>query len=203
MEKLRGDPDDKVRESAEFAISAINRSFEGDKFTKTKDGKRAAFYRYHGLTYNDGYIYLYTENTTGGWYGYDFGGSISKIAWSPEGNKLCVEYEGRTWHFVSYIDVKDYSMHEVGLFSYLLKNADKYNYKSKTNQRPDPQVTLLEWSPAGDKMLLFYSFTDDDYKIQSGAAVYDIPSNDFQRIWPYPAEEDEGVVPVKPQHFKW
>jgi hypothetical protein len=155
------------------------------------------------LTYNDGNVWLYTETSIGSFYRYDVGGSIDKMSWSTDGNKLLVEYGGRSWHFVSFIDLKDYNLHEVGLFSYLVKNQEKFNYKIKTNQRSDPQITLLEWSPEGDKMLLFYSFTDDEYKIQSGAAIYDISSNDFQRIWAYPAEADEGVVPVKPKHFKW
>ncbi len=46
LEKLQDDPDEKVRTSAAFALSAITKGFEGDRFTKTADGREIAFYKY-------------------------------------------------------------------------------------------------------------------------------------------------------------
>ena len=203
LEKLKKDSDEKVKAAAIFALSAITKSFEGDQFIKSRDGKRVAFYRYHDIAYNDGSIYISTETTMGAWYTYHADGSITKMTWSPDGDKLCVEYGGRSWHFVSVIDLTAYQMKDVGLFSHIMKKQNEFNYKLIMNPRVDPQITLLEWSPDSDKMLLFYSFTDDEYKLQSGTAIYSISKDSFQQIKPYPEEADEGVVPRKPVGFTW
>ncbi|MDF2841271.1 MAG: hypothetical protein K0Q99_2043 [Clostridia bacterium] len=203
LEKLQKDADEKVKSAAYFALSAITKSFIGDRFTKSSDGKRVAFYRYNEIAYNDGNIFIFTEKTNGALYSYHVDGSITKMTWSPDGNKLCVEYGGRSWHFVSMIDLSSYQVKDVGLFSQIMKKQDEFSYRLIMNPRVDPQITLLEWSPRGDKMLLFYSFTDDDYKLQSGTAIYQVEKDNFVNIKPYTEEADEGVEPRKPEGFKW
>jgi hypothetical protein len=91
----------------------------------------------------------------------------------------------------------------VGLISHIMKNQKELGYKLVENPRSDPRVCLLEWSPNSDRMLLFYSFTDDNYKLQSGTAIYMVNENNFESIKPYPEEADEGVEPRKPEGFKW
>lgn len=203
LKNLLKDSDEKVKSAAEFVLSAVTREYRGERFVKSIDGKNVAFYRYHEVAYNDGDIWISTENTKDAWYTYHVDGSITKMTWSPDGSKLCVEYGGRSWHFVSFIDLNIYQTKDVGLLSHIMKYSGQFNYKLVMNPRIDPQVTLLEWSPNSDKMLLFYSFNDDDYKIQSGTAIYNSGDNSFEQINPLPETADEGVIPKKPENFTW
>ena len=203
LEKLQNDSDEKVRTAAAFALSAITKSFEGDRFKKTTDGKKVAFYKYDEAIYNDGIIYLYIDDSQDAWYEYDIDGSITDLTWAPDGNKLCVEYGGRSWSFVSLVDLNNSQVVDVGLISHIMKNHEKLGYKLVENPRSDPRVTLLEWSPKSDRILLFYSFTDDDLKLQSGTAIYNVSKDNFESIKPYPEEADEGVEPRKPEDFTW
>lgn len=203
LEKLQNDLDEKVRAAAAFALSAITKSFEGDRFKKTIDGKKVAFYKYDEAIYNDGIVYLHIDDSQDAWYEYDVDGSITDLIWAPDGNKLCVEYGGRIWNFVSLINLSDGKVAEVGLISHIMKNNEKLGYNLVENPRSDPRVALLEWSPNSDKILLFYSFTDDDLKLQSGTAIYNVDKGNFEGVKPYPEENDEGVEPRKPEGFTW
>ena len=203
LEKLQNDSDEKVRTAAAFALSAITKSFEGDRFKKTTDGKKAAFYKYDEAIYNDGIVYLYIDETQDAWYQYVIDGSINDLTWSPDGSKLCVESGGRSWDFVSLIDLGQSKVVDVGLISHIMKNHEKLGYKLVENPRSDPHVTLLKWSPKSDRILLFYSFTDDDFKLQSGTAVYNLGKGNFESIKPNIEETDEGVEPREPEGFTW
>lgn len=76
-------------------------------------------------------------------------------------------------------------------------------YKVGSNQRSDPWIIFIEWSPDSSKVLLSYWFSDDDRIGQKGISIYNIRKQSFEKVTPLgPSVRDYEVV-EKPKGFSW
>lgn len=204
LKPLLEDESEIVSKAAAFSIEVLDCSYDGPEFTKSSDGKFVVFHGFNDARYNDGKAWL-DSGEAGGFYQIDAAGSLGGITISPDNTKLCFKTYGRIWSNVSVYDLKTLETKYCDLYNYIINHKGKYGYKIGDNQRPDPYVSLVEWSPDSKKLLLFYSFTDDGYKTHKGTAVYDIAGGSFERVEPMPdgPEEEYNPQPVKPEGFKW
>lgn len=203
LKPLLEDKSEIVRKAAAFSAEVLEGSYDGPEFIRSSDGKFVVFFGFHDVQYNDGWIWM--DNGDGGFYGVDAGGSLAGISISPDNSKLCYKTYGRYWSNVSVYDIKTGKTSYCGLFNYIADHKDKFNWKIGENQRPDPYVSYLEWSPDSKKLLLFLNFTDDGHSTHNVSAVYDVAGESFERIKVLPAktEEDYNPEPVKPGGFRW
>ncbi len=65
---------------------------------------------------------------------------------------------------------------------YLCKNQKKLGYVIGEWNRPDPTTDFIEWSPDMKKVLLSYSFIDDNIVGQKGLCVYNLTQAKIERI---------------------
>jgi hypothetical protein len=204
LKPLLEDKSEIVRKAAAFSIEVLDGSYDGPEFVKSSDEKFVVFHGFNDARYNDGKAWL-DNGDAGGFYQIDAGGCLGGITISPDNLKLCFKTYGRIWSNVSIYDLKSLQTKYCDLFNYIIKHKDKFGYKIGDNQRPDPYVSPVEWSPDSKKLLLFYSFTDDGQKTHKGTAVYDIAGESFERVKPMPdgPEEEYNPQPVKPEGFKW
>ncbi|MCX7923098.1 MAG: sister chromatid cohesion protein PDS5 [Clostridia bacterium] len=203
VSQLLNDPDENVKKAAEFTCSVLKFTFEGEDFIKSPNGKNVAFYNYREARFNDGKLWVYNGEYKEVWLLKTLEGSLGSINWSPSGEKIAVSYGGRLWSDVAIIDNPSGETYGNGLFQHILKFKDKYGYKIGKNNRVDPWITFLEWSPDSNKILLFYSFFDDDTVSQKGAAVYNLQKRDFDKLIPLGPSEADYPKAVKPKDFKW
>jgi hypothetical protein len=204
LEPLLEDESETVRKAAAFSTEVLDGSYDGPEFIKASDGKFVVFHAFHETRYNDGRIWL-DNGDAGGFYRIDTDGSLGAISISPDNSKLCYSDYGRIWSGVSVYDISSGKSNYCNLYGYIVNNKSRYGYKTGANQRPDPYVSFIEWSPDSKKLLLFCSFTDDEYKTHKVSAVYDTTGGGFERVEPLPdgPAEEYNPGPEKPEGFKW
>lgn len=205
LNNLLKDEIDFVRNAAKFSLEIFNKTFNGPEFKKSPVNSNVAFFKFSELRYNDGDVWLYSEKYKETVLLKKADGSVMDLKWSPDGNKLCIEYGGRIWSDVTIIDdINDtQELHEPKLMQYISEHNKEFKYEKGKNQRPDPYITLLEWSPDSKKALLFYSFTDDNYIVQRGSAVYDLTKKQITKVYPYPPFDGDHPPHEKPEGFTW
>jgi hypothetical protein len=84
----------------------------------------------------------------------------------------------------------------------LKEDGVKISYELNEN-RPDPYLTPVEWSPDSKKILIFYTWFDKETKIQNGVFVYDTEMKRASRMVQYPPAESEHTEVKIPDDFKW
>jgi len=192
---------DQVKQAAQFALHIFERDFGDAAFSRSPDGKRAAFHLYNEARYNDGIVWIYDSETQAV---YPLQGerlSIERLVWSPDSRALAVEFGGRMWGDVDLIDpMTGESLLRPGVFEFI---KSKKLYTADKQGRPDPYNRLVEWDPKGGKAMLSYAFTDDDYKVQQGILVYDLSKAAYTDVKPYSPGTDSYPRPNKPEGFKW
>lgn len=203
LKVLLNDSNDSVKQSAEFVLSLYEKSFTAEAYSKSPNGKYIAFYCFGETRYNDGICYIYnTEEDC--IYGFDNSyTSINGFDWSPDGNILCVSYGGRTWIDVGFIDVKNNKTYTPGVQSYINENQKELGYVTGNWGRPDPTTGLIEWSPDLKKVLLSYTFIDDDKVGQKGLCIYNLEQEKIERIVKLGKFDEDHPSINKPDDFKW
>lgn len=138
---------------------------------------------------------------------FDIAGKNHSYLWSPDNKKVCVSYTGRIWGDFSIIDASSQTLIEHPTVEDIMKrfNAknNKFDYELNDN-RSDPYLTPVEWSPDSKKILIFYQWHDINYKTQNGVFIYDLEKNDVLGLIQNKPDEEGGQVEVrKPDEFKW
>ncbi|MFF2092981.1 hypothetical protein [Paenibacillus sp. NPDC058174] len=201
IEKLLTSTDTNVVSAAKFALYVYKHDFDDSAFSRSPDGKRVAFHLFNEARYNDGEVWIFDSEQNalypleGQWL------SIEGLYWSEDGQKLSIEYGGRTWGSIDLVDpITGHS---------LLKNSvndvlnEKNLYKVVEQSRPDPYYRLVEWSPDSTRAMLSYSFMDDEDKVQQGIVIYDLRKSAYTTVMPYPSGETPYPEITKPKGFKW
>lgn len=124
--------------------------------------------------------------------------------WSPDSKKVCVTRAARIWISSGIIEVDGKRAYDLAASTYDFKaKGVKLNYELDQN-RPDPYITPIEWSPDSLKLLMFYQWTDSDKNRQSGTFVFDVASGGISKITQNKADPEGGNIPAqKPVGFKW
>lgn len=203
------DPNEEVKKAAKFSLSVLRREFNGSEFIKSPNEKYIAFHRFYDGISNDGAVFMY-DKTARKLNIVAKTNSIINLNWSPDSTKLCITYGVKEWSETGFIKMSDVNFStpataiakRPALIEYLDNNKEKYSIKSQKLDRLNSYTNLLEWSPDSKKLLLYYSFTDDDKKIQRGAAVYDTTGDKYEKIIPY-EQSGENASIEKPKGFKW
>lgn len=203
LKVLLNDSNSSIRNSAEFVLSLFEKTFNGERYSKSPNGKYIAFYNFGEIRYNDGICYVYNveEDCI-----YSFDNSYTNIngfGWSPDGNLLCVFHGGRTWSDISFIDVKNYKTYTTGVQSYIYENQKKLGYVIGKWDRPDPTTGFIEWSPDMKKALLSYTFIDDDRVGQKGLCIYNLVQAKIEKIVKLGQFEEDHPSIGKPDNFEW
>ncbi len=203
LKVLLNDSNDSVKQSAEFVLSLYGKSFEAEAYSKSPNGKYIAFYCFGETRFNDGICHIYNaeEDCI-----YSFDNSYTSINgfdWSPDGNILCVSHGGRTWIDISFIDVKNNRTYTPGVQIYINENQKELGYVTGDWGRPDPTTGLIEWSLDLKKVLLSYTFIDDDKVGQKGLCIYDLEQEKIERIVKLGKFDEDHPSIDKPDDFKW
>lgn len=200
LKSVTYDSKEYVRSAAIFGLAALEGTFEGQGFIKSASGKRAALVRYSEARYNDGEILMLEEGKLSIVYK---GLNAAPIAWSPDEKQLAVEAATRITVDTYIVDVETGKVNETGVFEYITKHAARYGFEIGKNQRPDPYIRWMEWSPDSKKVLLSYSFTDDLYTRQTGVAVFDLDKKAVDWMLKLLPAEGEHALINKPEFFRW
>ncbi|HEX2944538.1 MAG TPA: hypothetical protein VHT96_01120 [Clostridia bacterium] len=172
-----------------------------DAVSVSPDGKYAI-----SVIHESGRVFLYDieKNMLAGEFympAQDFG-----FLWSPNSKRVCVTRTARVWIESSVIDAVSLKSAHITAKEVLdaFSSAHiKLDYNLNDN-RPDPYITPIEWSPDGKKILMFYQWTDTEYNRQSGIFIYNTVSGGISRMTRNEAEAEGGNLPyVKPYKFKW
>jgi len=209
LQPLLSDPVQQVRDAAKFSTEVLAETFSGPEFVPSPNGKYIAFTPFLNTRFNDGKLWVYyTEKrhismvlkliSVGG-----DSGAAGYIQWSPDGSKLAVGDGGRLWSDTVILNLDDLTVSKRDLISYLMENGEKFGYNIGDYQRPDPAVRFVEWSPDSKKVLLSYYFAEGQDIWQSGYAVYNCETDEYERIMPNKASNDEYPLLEKPDGFKW
>lgn len=127
--------------------------------------------------------------------------------WSADSSKVCVTRAARIWKEVSIIDAEAGKMIEfpsvAEIINIFKEKGAKIDYTLNEN-RPDPYLTPMEWSPDNNKLLIFYQWTDTNYNRQSGTFVFHTHSGTISRIVQNKVDrEHDNLQAKKPVGFKW
>lgn len=200
---LENDTDLFVKEAAKLALAVFNGQYNHPAFIRYKDSSKYVFYRFREAKYNDGAVWMIDSGKVSQLFK-DSGSSIMGLDWSPDGEWVGVTRGGRTWIDVNLVQVQTKENREINLIRYAFGNAEKYGYKVKINQRPDPYIGLIEWSPDSRKVLLSCQFTDDDYQEQACIAVYNLDAAAIERFLKLPPEQEQRKRRIqKPKGLEW
>ena len=145
--------------------------------------------------------YSLNEDTEPASPGYSLNGE--PVAVSPDGKWTAVTITARIWIDTNLVNVQTGDVMKTGIFTFITDNAWRYDYQLGKNERPDPYVEWLEWSPDSKKVLLSYSFFDDLYTRQTGVAVFNLDSGAVEWIKKLLPAEGEHSPVEKPDGFSW
>lgn len=182
-------------------ITGANKDTANTNYVKSPDGKHAI------SAGNNGYqVLLYKDINKSDAKSIEIVGLDYKFLWSPGSNKVCIAYRGRIWSDFCIIDVNTESVLERPTIDSIIKqlkaNGVKISYELNEN-RPDPYLTPIEWSPDNKNILIFYQWADKEFKAQNGVFIYDTETKRASRMIQNPPAES-GPVEVKiPDDFQW
>lgn len=181
---LLSDSDVDVVRAARFANELLNRTYEGEAFTRTADGKLTAYYKYREARYNNGIVYLVRD---GGEPEIIFNEpSVHDLKFSPNGRYLYVGNGGRIWQGIHVYDVSTNEWTRLQNSVGSLLAAEDSPYQKFDAARVDPVYqweSLQAWSPEGERFTFFYHFGYDgqDYE---GYAVYGMNDGIVSHVMP-------------------
>lgn len=187
-----------VRNAALFANEVLQESFAGDRFQRSPVNNQAAFHLYHEGTYNDGELWVAQDGKMERLAKMD--GSITKLAYSPDGKRIGVEYGGRTWGSLTIVDVTSRKpIYPEVINAIIADPGNGYDVDQPKIDRFDPYLRILEWSPDSTRLLVSYEFGGGVDQYHYGWAVYDVEEDKVLKA--YKTKQD--VNGAKPQGFAW
>ncbi|MGE5679208.1 MAG: hypothetical protein ACM3ZR_14250, partial [Pseudomonadota bacterium] len=123
---------------------------------------------------------------------YDIIGRDFTFSWSPDSTKVCTIYSGRIWSHFSIIDVSNKRMQEGPYAAEIIKKlrvgGAKIGYELNEN-RPDPYIVPIKWSPDSKTLTVSYKWYDKEYNAQNGVFLYKIDTGEVYGLIQYPAME--------------
>lgn len=127
--------------------------------------------------------------------------------WSPDSSKVCVTMVARIWISVSIIAVDSHKIIELPTIAEVIDTFKKENvivdYVLNEN-RPDPYLAPVEWSPDSNELLIFYQWTDNKQNRQNGTFAFNVDTGVLSRITQNQAVQEGGNLPVeRPEGFNW
>lgn len=126
--------------------------------------------------------------------------------WSPDNEKVCVNYYGRIWGNFSTIDTKLQTLTECPTVEFIMshfKNQGvEFAYRLNQN-RPDPYLTPIEWSPDSKKLLVFYVWHDEEYITQNGTFILNVETKEVSDLVQYEPSEGDHAEARIPEGFSW
>lgn len=208
LNDLCNDKVDFVKNAATFSLAVINKEFQKDIFKRSPDGNNFIFTRFYESRYNGGEIWIYNKPNDSYWlYKKIDTGNLGEVAWAPNSRKVCISFSGRTWSNVGILDINtnsaEHALVSPEISSYIVENKKTLGYKVGQNLRPDFYINFLEWKEDSTRVLLSYSFTDDDHIDQSGIVVYNLAQCKVERLEKYNPAYNERSTIKKPLGFKW
>jgi|GEM_PF-3468334 len=189
-----------IRDSATLSLAIINGTYDNEYLIKSHIGDKYIFTKYLGSRYNDGKLWMIDN---GNIHCIADSISIGDFGWSHDDKWLYFNSYGRISSSVAVVNVKSGKVCDIPMIQYICGNSTKLGYKVGKNQRPDPWINFIEWSPDSNKILLSYWFRDDEYSGQKGIAVYNIAKQSFSKVTPLGPTEGDYEVVKKPGGFKW
>ncbi|MBW5448428.1 hypothetical protein GE107_20495 [Cohnella sp. CFH 77786] len=195
------DPDEQVRNAAKFAASVLAKTYEGDGFVRSPDGKSIAYHLFREARFNNGKVWLVRDGKSTLLYKSD--PSVTQLLFSPDGKRLAVGFGGRLWNSLAILDLERVpeEADRPALIDAILKNP-KNGYADihpEEIARFDPYVTIKSWSPDSRKFLFAYQFGDKDFDTHFGCGVYDVEAREITIV--YPMETDGRAA--DPKGFHW
>lgn len=88
------------------------------------------------------------------------------------------------------------------IFDHFKHAGEKIDYVIQQD-RPDPYVSPLEWSPDSTRLLVSYQIRDTAFKTQNGVFVYDISNGTFSDLYQFAPSEYDHIDIKKPEGFHW
>ncbi|SNS72618.1 hypothetical protein SAMN05446037_101889 [Anaerovirgula multivorans] len=133
-------------------------------------------------------------------------GSDIQHLWSPDSRWLAITYSGRIWKDYMIIDLvtgkhKNPPTPEITINQFK-EAGERIDYILNEN-RSDPYLQPLEWSPDSSKLLVSYLWFDNDIEVQNGVMIYNVEENRYEKIIQYEPCEGETYQPSKPENFTW
>ncbi len=122
---------------------------------------------------------------------------------SPDGKWVAITTVTRNCMDTVILDTKESIEYPTGVFNYITKNAEKYEYKLGSDQKPDPYIDFVEWCPDSKKVLLSYSFTDNADIRQTGVAVFNLEKMSVEWLIKLAQGESQHTEISKPEGFNW
>lgn len=123
---------------------------------------------------------------------YDIIGKDFTFLWSPDSTKVCAVYSGRIWSHFSIIDVENKKLLEFPPAAEIIKKlragGAKISYELNEN-RPDPYIVPIKWSPDGKILTVSYKWYDKGYNAQNGVFSYNIDTGAAYGLTQYPPME--------------
>lgn len=126
--------------------------------------------------------------------------------WSPDNKYIIAAYSGRIWSGFSVLDVQCHSAIDIPGLSEILDgfrdSGEEIDFELNED-RPDPYVSPIEWSPDSTRILVSYQVKDTQHKTQSGVFIYDFINGTYSDLRQSPPSEDDHIDIKKPEDFSW
>ena len=200
LQPLVKDEKEFVSKAADFTLAVLDRNYDHPGLYRSGDKKRVAFTRFPEAQYNDGKVLVMENGKLISTYK---GINAGILSWSPDSRQLAVANTARTWIETQLVNTGSGEAITPDLFQFIVKKAADYDFSIGSNQRPDPYVQFMEWSPDSQKALLSLSFTDDRYVRQRCLSIYDLTSQKVVWLLKLTPSEGEHADFEKPQGFGW
>ncbi|WP_239615917.1 TolB family protein [Cohnella mopanensis] len=198
LEQLTKDESNNVRKAATFVKSILQETFEDDRIIHSPVNNQIAFHLYHESQFNDGELWVAQDGKPERLTKLD--GSITKLAYSPDGNKISAEYGGRIWGALAIVDVNSGNRILPDIIGAIIADpANGYDVDPQKVDRFDPYLQIIEWSPDSTRLLVSYAFSSGLDQYDYGWAVYETDLDKVMKVSPskLPAYD------TKPEGFGW
>ncbi|QMV41622.1 TolB-like translocation protein [Cohnella cholangitidis] len=198
LNQLTRDDAEAVRQAATFVESVLQETFDGDRFKRSPASHQVAFHLYHESRYNDGELWVALdgklERLT------KLEGSITKLAYSPDGKKISAEYGGRIWSSLAIVDSVSGNRALPDIIGEIIADpANGYDVDPRKVDRFDPYLQFIEWSPDSTRLLVSYSFSEGLDKYDYGWAIYNAEEDKIVKVYP----SERAIYDTKPDGFNW
>lgn len=123
--------------------------------------------------------------------------------WSPDNKWVAITTTARNRADTTIFDTIENKEYETGIFRYINEHSDELDFKISGKERTDQYVNFVEWCPDSKKVLLSYSFDDDNNARQTGVAVFNLEKMSIDWMIKLASAERVHTEIRKPEGFSW